>query len=82
MWAGAGFIVAGCWVLFVFATFPNTNEWMDKVWTLAVITCPITAVKRVPVSLYEVLAANAATYALAGLIVEAARQRFRQSPTA
>jgi hypothetical protein len=77
MWAGAGFVVAGCWVIFVFATHPNTNEWMRKVWTLAVITCPITAVRRVPVSLYQVLAANTATYALVGVIVEAARQQFR-----
>jgi hypothetical protein len=77
MWAGAGFLVAACWVLFVYATHPNTNEWMRKVWTLAVITCPITAVRSVPVTLYEVLAANAATYALVGLIVETARRRFR-----
>jgi hypothetical protein len=80
MWAGAGFLVAGCWVLFTFATFPNANEWMHKVWPLAVITCPITAVRRVPVSLYQVLAANAATYALLGLIVETVRKQFHNSP--
>ena len=58
MWAGAGFLVAGCWVLFVFATHPNTNEWMRYVWPIAFVTCPITAVgSRFPVSLYQVLAA-------------------------
>ncbi len=78
MWAGAGFLVAGCWVLFVFATHPNTNEWMRYVWPLAFVTCPVTAVgSRFPVSLYQVLAANAATYALFGLIVELTRRRFQ-----
>jgi hypothetical protein len=77
MWAGAGFLVAGCWVLFVFATHPNTNEWMRYLWPIAFVTCPVTAVgSRFPVSLYQVLAANAATYALLGLIVEQTRQRF------
>jgi uncharacterized BrkB/YihY/UPF0761 family membrane protein len=78
MWAGAGFLVAGCWVLFVFATHPNTNEWMRYVWPLAFVTCPVTAVgSRFPVSLYQVLAANAVTYALLGLIVELTRRRFQ-----
>ena len=78
MWAGAGFLVAGCWVLFVFATHPNTNEWMRYVWPLALVTCPVTAVgSRFPVSLYQVLAANAATYALLGLIVELTRRQFQ-----
>ena len=76
MWAGVGFLVAACWVLFVYATHPNTNEWMRKVWLLAVITCPITAVRRVPVSLYQVLAVNAVTYAYIGFIVETARRHF------
>ena len=73
MWAVAGFLVAGCWALFVLATFPHTNESMRNVWVLAGVTCPITLVRTVPVSLYTVLAANAATYALVGLIVETLR---------
>jgi len=77
IWAAAGFLVAACWVLFVYATHPNTNEWMREVWLFAVVTCPITALRGVPVSLYQVLAANTVTYALVGLIVETARQRFR-----
>ena len=78
MWAGAGFLVAGCWVLFVFATHPNTNEWMRYVWPLAFVTCPVTAVgSRFPVSLYQTLAANSATYALLGLTVELTRRRFQ-----
>ena len=73
MWAVAGFLVAGCWALFVFATAPHANESMRSVWLLAALTCPITLVRAVPVSLYSVLAANAATYALVGLIVETLR---------
>jgi hypothetical protein len=73
MWAVAGFLVAGCWALFIFATAPYANESMRNVWVLAAVTCPITLVRHVPVSLYSVLAANAATYALVGLIVETLR---------
>ena len=70
IWAVAGFLVAGCWALFVLATFPHTNESMRDVWVVASLTCPITLVRTLPESLYTVLAANAATYALVGLIVE------------
>jgi hypothetical protein len=74
MWAGAGFVVAGFWVLYVFATWPFTNEGMRGLRLLAGITCPITFVRHHPISLYTVLIANAATYALVGLIVETLRQ--------
>ena len=71
MWASAGFLVAGFWALFAIATFPSTSERMRDVWTLLSLTCPIAiAGMYYPVSLYEVLAANAVTYALVGLIVE------------
>jgi hypothetical protein len=73
MWAVVGFIVAGCWVLYVFTTWPFTN-WMQGLRLLAGITCPITFVRHHPISLYTVLIANAATYALVGLIVETLRQ--------
>ena len=71
MWATAGFLVAGFWALFAIATFPSTNERMRDVWTLVSLTCPAAiAGRHYPISLYEVLAANAVTYALVGLIVE------------
>ena len=72
-WAVAGLLVAGCWALFVFATAPHANESMRNVWVLAALTCPVTLFRHFPLSLYSVLAANAATYALVGLIVEALR---------
>ena len=80
MWAGTGFLVAGFWALFAIATFPSTSERMRDVWTLISLTCPVAiAGERYPISLYEVLAANAATYAMVGLIVETLRQQLRHA---
>ena len=75
-WAGAGFLVAGCWALYAFAMAPFTNERMRDVWTLLSLTCPVAiAGAHFPISLYWALAANAATYALVGLLVEALRRK-------
>ncbi len=80
MWASAGFLVAGCWALFAFATFPSTNERMHDVWSLVCLTCPVAiAGRHYPISLYEVLAANAVTYALIGLIVETLRNSLQHA---
>jgi hypothetical protein len=80
MWASAGFLVAGFWALFAFATFPSTNERLRAVWTLVSLTCPVSiAGRHYPISLYEVLAANAVTYALVGLIVETLRNQLHHA---
>jgi hypothetical protein len=80
IWASAGFLVAGFWALFALATFPSTNERMRDVWALVCLTCPIAmAGRHHPMSLYEVLAANAATYALVGLIVQTVRQQLHHA---
>lgn len=80
MWATAGFLVAGFWGLFAFATFPSTNERMRDVWTLVSLTCPIAiAGSHYPISLYEAIAANAVIYALVGLIVETLRHRLHHA---
>jgi len=74
MWASAGFLVAAGWALYAIATFPSTSERMREVWTLVSVTCPIAmAGMHYPISLYWTLIANAATYALVGLIVETLR---------
>ena len=74
VWASAGFLVAGFWTLFAIATFPSTSERMRDIWTLISLTCPVAiAGMHHPISLYVTLAANAATYALVGLIVESLR---------
>lgn len=76
-WSAAGFLIAGFWALFAIATFPATNERIRDMWALVIVTCPIALARRYPVSIYEVLAANAVTYALAGLLVEALRRPLR-----
>lgn len=75
MWAAAGFCVATCWILYAFATAPRTNEHMQGIWTLATVTCPaIVAGSYYPLSLSWVLLANAAIYALVGLMAETLRR--------
>jgi hypothetical protein len=81
MWVIAGFLVAGFWALFAFATFPATSERLRDVRTLVSITCPVAiAGRHYPISLYEVLAANAVTYGLVGLIVETLRKQLHHAP--
>jgi ABC-type bacteriocin/lantibiotic exporter with double-glycine peptidase domain len=48
----------------------------DPIMTLVRITCPIALLSSYPIRLEWVLLANAATYALVGLIVEPLRQRL------
>jgi hypothetical protein len=79
MWASAGFLVAGFWTIFAFVTFPSTNERMRDVWTLVCLTCPVAIAKHYPISLYEVLVANAVTYAMIGLIVETLRNQLHRA---
>lgn len=80
MWAIAGFLVAGGWALYAIATFPYTNERMREAWALISVTCPIAvAGMHYPISLYWALIANAATYALLGLIVETLRHRLNHA---
>ena len=77
IWATAGFLVAGCWAVFAFATFPSTNERMRDVWTFVVLTCPAAiAGRHFCISLYGFLAANTVVYALVGLIVETLRHQL------
>jgi hypothetical protein len=80
LWGGAGFLVASFWALFAWATFPSTNERLRDLWVLVSLTCPVAiAGRHYPISLYEVLAANAVTYALAGLIVETLRHQLHHA---
>jgi hypothetical protein len=77
MWAIAGFLVAGGWALYAFATSPPPLTFADPIMTLIRLTCPIVLISSYPLRLSWVLLANAATYALFGLIVETLRQRLR-----
>jgi len=80
IWASAGFLVAAFWALFAIATFPSTSERMRDVWILISVTCPVAiGGMHHRISLYEVLAANTVTYALAGLIVETLRLQLHRA---
>ncbi|MGB9433305.1 MAG: hypothetical protein WBQ89_13765 [Candidatus Acidiferrum sp.] len=79
IWAAAGFLVASGWaVYFLVASKDRPIEPMLS--TLARLTCPIAIVgSHYPVSLYLALAANVATYALVGLVVEILRRQLNHS---
>jgi hypothetical protein len=78
--AGGGFLVVGFWALFAIATSPSTIERMLDFWALISLTCAAAiAGQHYPISLYEVLAANAATYALVRVIVEILRHQLHHS---
>lgn len=73
IWASAGFLVAGGWAIYALETTPPA---LRDIWTLVSFTCPVAiAGMHFPISVYSTLVANAATYALAGLLVEMVRGR-------
>jgi hypothetical protein len=79
IWAAAGFLVASGWaVYFLLASKNLPIEPMVSI--LVRLTCPIAIVgSHYPVSLYWALAANVATYALVGLVVETLRRQLNHS---
>ena len=79
IWAIAGFLVAGGWAVYLLVA--SKDHPIDPiVSTLVRLTCPVAIVgSHYPVSLYSVLVANVATYALVGLVVETLRRRLNHS---
>ena len=75
-WASVGFLVAGFWALYALASAPPAFTSADPMLTLVRLTCPIAFLSFYPIRLYWVLLANAATYALLGLIMETLRPRL------
>ena len=76
MWASAGFLVAGGWALY-FLWASKQDPIPPILSALSRLTCPVAIVgSHFPLSVYWVLAANAATYALVGLIVETLGRRL------
>jgi hypothetical protein len=73
IWAIVGFLIAGFWALYL---FPTTLLRDPVLSTIARTTCPITFASF-GIRFYWVLLANAATYALVGLIFEALRPLSR-----
>jgi len=86
IWAGVGFIVASCWVLFGFLVPPGqlitiTREPLFE--ALAYATCPIPfALRRFALHYWWVPMINAATYASIALIAELVTRARRLRHTA
>ncbi|MFI5095793.1 MAG: hypothetical protein ACHQIK_20390 [Candidatus Acidiferrales bacterium] len=79
MWAAAGFLVASGWAVY-FLVASKDHPIAPIVSILARLTCPVSIVgSHYPISLYAVLAANVATYALVGLVVEMLRRQLNHS---
>jgi hypothetical protein len=83
VWAGAGFLLAGCWALYAFAAGPEqfiTSMKEPLVQALVFITCPVSFAGRYfAISLWWALAINAATYALIGVIAETLRRKSNRA---
>jgi len=77
-WAAAGTVVVALWSLYLGGFHPDPHE---TPWFLLDLTVPIALLRHQAMSVDLVLAVNAVTYALFGLLVEATR-RFRSRPHA
>jgi hypothetical protein len=77
IWAAVGALVAVFWAVYITTTMQNLRYPDSIGWYLIRITCPIALASHHAVSLYQVIAANALTYALLGAVVEIVRRQFR-----
>jgi hypothetical protein len=79
IWAAAGFLVASGWAVYFFVK--NKDLPIEPIVSALIrLSCPIAIVgSHFPVSLYSAVAANVATYALVGLVVETLRRQFNHS---
>jgi hypothetical protein len=80
IWAGVGFLVASCWVLYTFAASPDHLGIVMRepaVETLLFVTCPVVSQIRdhLPLPFWSVPLINAATFAVIGLIFETLRRK-------
>lgn len=73
IWAAAGALVVLAWSAYISATLSNPLGHSGIARALIYLTCPIAMAGRHVLSFYLVLIANAATYALVGVIVETIR---------
>ena len=79
VWAGAGFLVACCWILYAFLTPPEYLNLMLRnplFKTVAFASCPILMAGRYcPLPFWAIPPINAATYTVIGLMVEMLRRK-------
>ena len=82
MWASVGFLIAVSWAVYAFATTAPAMTSGDPIMAFVELSCPIAFVSlhfHFGVSLYWSVVANAVTYALFGLAVEAMRHRLQHA---
>jgi hypothetical protein len=77
IWAIAGALVVVLWRIYITTTFSNPLAAGGAEWALICLTCPIGLASRHPMTFYQVLLTNAATYALLGVLVETARRYLK-----
>jgi hypothetical protein len=79
IWAAAGFLVASGWAVYFLVR--NKDLPIEPIVSALIrLSCPIAIVgSRYPVSRYSAVAANVATYALVGLVMETLRRQFKHS---
>jgi hypothetical protein len=82
IWATVGALVVVFWRIYIAATIgdPVLGNPLGAGGigaALVCFTCPIALAGRHPMTFYQVLVVNAATYALAGVAVETARRHCR-----
>ena len=79
VWASVGYLVACGWAIYFLVSNKDLPQ-EPLVSTLVRVTCPIAIVgAQYPVGIYPTIAANVATYALVGLVVETLRRRLNRS---
>ena len=79
IWATAGFLVASGWAVYFFLKDKDVPI-QPFVSGILRLSCPIAIVgMHYPVSIYSSLAANVATYAMLGLLVETLRRHLDHS---
>ncbi|HVO63442.1 MAG TPA: hypothetical protein VMT53_21130 [Terriglobales bacterium] len=83
IWAGAGFLVACCWVLYTFAASPEQliiSLREPTVEAIGYVSLPLAfALRRFPLHFWWVPPINAATYAAIGLVMEFLRRKLHPS---
>ena len=77
LWSGVGALVVVLWSIYISATLSNPLGSGGIGRALVYLTCPFAVGSRHPQGFYFVLLANAATYALAGVIVETTRRYLK-----
>jgi hypothetical protein len=75
IWAALGALVVVAWRVYISATFSNPLGAGGVGRALVHLTCPITIASH-PQTFYFDLVMNAATYVLAGIVVDTARRCY------